>query len=83
MMSRLMHALPALALAAGCFAAAPAKAADVVVRVPAYAGVPRVRPSSPVKRYPFGVLREDYTPYGMPGVPDRIYFTSRARDLAH
>lgn len=36
---------------------------------------PRIRPASYVKPYPFGRLREDYTPYGMPGVPARIYFS--------
>ncbi len=70
-------------------AGAPASAADrLVVRVPVcaerpfllhdrcLARPPRVRPASYVKQYPFGRLREDYTPYGMPGVPARIYFDS-------
>jgi hypothetical protein len=43
--------------------------------------VPRVRPESRLKQYPFGLLREDYTPYGMAGVPARLYFTARERDL--
>jgi hypothetical protein len=59
------------------FASGAASADDVlVVRVPvqAYPRVPRVKPASPTKEYPFGVLREDYTPYGMAGVPARLYF---------
>jgi hypothetical protein len=62
-----------------------AGAADAIIYVPVgaapYQGVPRVKPTSPVMRYPFGVLREDYTPYGMAGVPDRIYFSTRQRYL--
>jgi hypothetical protein len=73
-----------VALAGGIFAggmalcaALPASAADVVVpvQVPSvYAHVPRIKPGSPTKQYPFGTLRQDYTPYGMAGVPDRLYF---------
>lgn len=78
-------ALLAVALAAG--AAGSARAADardvLVVRVKACEPTfwndcrtrpPRVRPASYIKLYPFGQLREDYTPYGMPGVPARLYF---------
>jgi hypothetical protein len=79
-----------LSLATGCLVTGiqqSANAADIVVRPPLVvvcdsgACVPRVKPASRLKQYPFGVLREDYTPYGMAGVPDRIYFTARERNL--
>lgn len=73
------------ALCLGALAPRAEAAKALVVRVPTgapriyiepneRARPPRVRPSSYVKRYPFGDLREDYTPYGMPGVPARLYF---------
>ena len=51
-------------------------AEDVIVVRPIIAAphVPRVKPGSYVHEYPFGPLREDYTPYGMAGVPARLYF---------
>ena len=55
------------------FSVGVASAADIVQTEDAFR-VPRVKPASPTKQYPFGVLREDYTPYGMAGVPDRLYF---------
>ena len=80
--------LAVIVATASASAIGAANAADIVVRVPVYAGeprVPRVKPASTVKRYPFGVLREDYTPYGMAGVPDRLYFNriERVRVARH
>jgi hypothetical protein len=76
-----------LCLATGCLVTAQnASAAEIIVVRPPLvydsgAGVPRIKPASRTKRYPFGVLREDYTTYGMAGVPDRLYFTARERNL--
>ena len=37
-----------------------------------------------MKQYPFGLLREDYTPYGMAGVRARDYFdVIETRRTAH
>lgn len=65
-----------VALAAPALYGAPARAADdvIVVRPVVVPHVPRVKPGSYVHEYPFGPLREDYTPYGMAGVPARLYF---------
>lgn len=76
----------ALVCASPAFAVECASA-EVVLRVPVpdIARVPRIKPASPVKQYPFGLLRQDYTPYGMAGVPDRLYFdrSERARVVRH
>lgn len=59
-------------------------AADLAVVVPARPVVvavttmpppaPRRYLTSYMAKYPFGVLREDYTPLGAPGVSKRAYF---------
>ena len=70
------NALIALS-ALGLFSCASSAAiADevLVVRPPLVPHVLRVKPGSYMKQYPFGVLREDYTPYGMAGVRARDYF---------
>ena len=40
----------------------------------AIVGVPRVQLLSDTKRYPFAVLKQDYTPYGSPGIRMRDYY---------
>ncbi|MFO1117814.1 MAG: hypothetical protein U1E28_19200 [Beijerinckiaceae bacterium] len=64
------------ALAAPAIFATEGRAADdvIVVRPLVAPHVLRVKPGSYVHEYPFGPLREDYTPYGMAGVPARLYF---------
>jgi hypothetical protein len=62
----------ACALTLGASGAALAQ--DVIVVHPRSPHVLRVKPASYIKQYPFGRLREDYTPYGMYGVRDRDYF---------
>ena len=75
-----MTSLGKLLLAAGMLAfggaVAPARADEVLVVHPGILipHVLRVKPGSYVKQYPFGALREDYTPYGMTGVRARDYF---------
>ena len=70
------HAFAALsALATAACATGAASADEVLIVRPVIAPhVLRVKPASYVKQYPFGRLREDYTPYGMAGVPARQYF---------
>ena len=55
----------------------PVAATDLVVAVgaPRYAAVPvRRQLTTYMAKYPFGVLREDYTPLGAPGVSKRDYY---------
>ena len=40
----------------------------------AIVGVPRVELLSATKRYPFATLKQDYTPYGSPGIRMRDYY---------
>lgn len=55
-----------------------AQAADVALILPPPVVVvlpaPRRQLTTYMAKYPFGVLREDYTPLGAPGVSKRDYF---------
>ena len=67
------------------FTSCAASAEEVlIVRPVLVPHVLRVKPGSYIKQYPFGRLREDYTPYGMAGVPARQYFdVIEGRRTAH
>lgn len=73
-----------LAAAVIALPALSAKAADLAIVAPAPVAVvyaparvlpaPRRYLTTYMAKYPFGVLREDYTPLGAPGVSKRAYY---------
>lgn len=67
-------ALPALSAKAADLAVLPPAPAAVVYAPAPVLPAPRRYLTTYMAHYPFGVLREDYTPLGAPGLSKRAYY---------